>query len=49
MKIDKLDNIINRSIKNITNTEDEYTTSNTDLRNKLNLLKTEDSINYKIL
>ena len=50
MKIDKLYNIIKRSIRNIYRLHNtDYTTSITDLRNKLNWLNTEDSINYKIL
>ena len=50
LKIDKLDKIINRSIRNIYRLQKtDYTTSITDLRTKLNWLNTEDSINYKIL
>ena len=50
LKIDKLDKIINRSIRNIYRLQNtDYTTSITDLRKKLNWLNTEDSINYKIL
>ena len=50
LKIDKLDKIINRSIRNIYRLQKtDYTTSITDLRKKLNWLNTEDSINYKIL
>ena len=50
LKLYKLDKIINRSIRNIYRLQKtDYTTSITDLRNKLNWLNTEDSINYKIL
>ena len=50
LKIDKLDKIINRSIRNIYRLQKtDYTTSITDLRKKLNWLNTEDSINYRIL
>ena len=50
LKIDKLEKIINRSIRNIYRLQKtDYTTSITDLRNKPNWLNTEDSINYKIL
>ena len=50
LKIDKIDKIINRSIRNIYRLQKtDYTTSITDLRKKLNWLNTEDSINYKIL
>ena len=49
-KVDKLDKISNRSIINIYRLQKtDYTTRITDLRNKLNWLNTEDSINYKIL
>ena len=50
LKIDKLDNIINRSIRHIYQLQKtDYTNSITDLRNKPNWLNTKDSINYKIL
>ena len=44
LKIEKLDKIINRSFRNIYRLQKtDYTTSITDLRNKLNWLNTEDS------
>ena len=50
LKIDKLDHINNRSIRNIYRLQKtDYTTSITDLCIKLNWLNTEDSFNYKIL